>query len=389
MTGGIASYKSVTLARRLTLAGAAVDVVLTRAAREFVGPVTFEGVTGRGVHSDLFAPGEGIAHIRLAREADALLVAPATADFLARAAHGRADDLLTALLLALTSPVVLAPAMNDRMWGHPQTVRNVGHLRTLGYRVIEPAVGALAAGEAHGAGRLPEPEVVLAELGRALTPASRLAGRRVLVTAGGTREPIDAVRFIGNHSSGRMGVALAAAAWLRGAEVTLVAGALEVAPPPGVSVQRVGTAAEMHQAVVELLPGSDVLIMAAAPADFRPEAPPARKIRKSESPRAIALTPTVDILEDTVARRGPGSVIVGFALETDDLLARAREKLAAKRLDLIVANPAGEPGAGFGTETNRVTVLDAAGGVDALPLLPKGEVAERILDRVEALLGGR
>jgi len=385
VTGGIACYKSVTVARLLTQAGADVDVVLTRGGREFVGPITFEAVTGRAVHGDIFAPGHALDHIRLARAADVVVVAPATADFMARAAQGRADDLLTACLLASKAPVVVVPAMNDGMWAHPQTVLNAAHLREIGYVVVEPDAGPLAVGEGSGPGRMPEPESVVAHVGRALDSGGALAGLRVVVTAGPTREAIDPVRFISNHSSGRMGVAIAAAAWRRGASVTLIAGPIEVAPPAGVTTVSVRSTDEMRDAVSAALGDADVLVMAAAPADFRPAEVATRKIKKSAAPESIALTRTDDILSTTVARRRPGAVVVGFALETNDVLDGARSKLTSKHLDLVVANDATEAGAGFGGDTNRVTLLDARGGVDALPLLSKVEVADAILDRVERL----
>lgn len=377
------------LARLLTQAGAQVDVALSRSAREFVGAVTFEAVTGRPVHTELVAAGHALDHIKLAREANVIVVAPATADFLARAAGGHADDLITACLLATEAPVLLAPAMNDRMWAHGQTQRNVEHLRSLGYRIVNPDEGPLAVGEGAGPGRMPEPETLLAHVGRLLETKGSLAGRRVLVTAGPTREAVDPVRFVSNRSSGRMGVAIAAAAWRRGAEVTLVAGPLDVATPTGARVISVESTEDMARAVREALPGADVLVMAAAPADFRATEPGKGKIKKSSAPESIALTPTVDILQDTRAHRKKGSVIVGFALETHDLIESAKSKLAAKGLDLVVANSATEPGAGFESETNKVTVLDASGSADVLPLMPKPEVADAILDRVERLLDGR
>lgn len=390
ITGGIASYKSAWVARLLHNAGAEVDVVMTKAATEFIGAVTFEALTGRPVHSGLFDPGHALEHITLARAADAIVVAPATADFLARAASGQADDLLTACLLAATCPVLLVPAMNDRMWAHPQTQRNVQHLGELGYRILPPDEGPLAAGEGSGPGRMPEPETIFAHVGRLLERRGVLAGKRVAVTAGPTRESLDPVRFISNHSSGKMGVALAAAAWRRGADVDLVAGPLAVAPPVGPRLTSVETTAQMAAAVRSALAHADVLVMAAAPADFRPERPASSKIKKGEAaPPAIALAFTEDILASTRDARRPGAVIVGFALETDDVLPHARAKLAAKELDLIVVNDATEPGAGFGVDTNRVTLLDRAGGTEALGLLPKSEVADAILDRVEDLLGGR
>src|SRR5689334_775914 len=282
VSGGIASYKSAYLARLLTKAGASVDVVMTRAATEFVGAVTFEALTGRPVHTGLFDPGRALDHIHLARAADAVVVAPATADLMARAATGQADDLLTACLLATDAPVLLVPAMNDRMWAHAQTQANAAHLRQLGYRLIDPDDGALAAGEGSGPGRMPEPETIFAHVGRLLeTRDAPLVGRRVLVTAGPTREAIDPVRFLSNHSSGRMGAAIAAAAWRRGAEVTLVAGPLAVAMPVGVRHVPVESTAEMQTAVERELSRSDVLIMAAAPADYRPAEVSTSKLKKS------------------------------------------------------------------------------------------------------------
>ncbi|HEU4641068.1 MAG TPA: bifunctional phosphopantothenoylcysteine decarboxylase/phosphopantothenate--cysteine ligase CoaBC [Gemmatimonadaceae bacterium] len=389
VTGGIASYKAGWLARLLAQGGAAVDVVMTGAATEFVGPITFEALTGRPVHTDIFALGRALDHIRLAREADAVVVAPATADFMARAAQGRADDLLTACLLATEAPVLLVPAMNDRMWAHPQTRRNVEHLRGIGYTVVEPDEGPLAAGEGSGPGRMPEPDAILAHAARLLDDGS-LAGRRVVVTAGPTREAIDPVRFLSNRSSGKMGVALAAAAWRRGADVTLIAGPLEVPLPVVAHVVRVETTEEMAAAVRRALPEADALIMAAAPADFRAALPAPSKIKKQDgAPPAIQLTRTTDILADTRDARRAGAVIVGFALETDDLVSNAREKLAAKQLDLIVANDAREPGAGFAVDTNRVTLIARDGEPEVFPLMPKSDVADLILDRVGALLGAR
>jgi phosphopantothenoylcysteine decarboxylase/phosphopantothenate--cysteine ligase len=351
-----------------------------------VGAVTLEALTGRPVHTALVAAGHALDHIKLARAAEAVVVAPCTADFLARAVHGHADDLLSACLLATSSPVLLVPAMNDRMWAHPAVAQNAEAARRLGYRVLDPDDGNLAVGEGSGPGRMPEPEAIVAHVGRLLEGAGALAGRRVLVTAGPTREAIDPVRYISNHSSGRMGVALAAAAWRRGADVSLVAGPLQVPTPPGVRVTRVETTDEMAAAVAAELPQADVLVMAAAPADFRPAQAAGQKMKRGAGDATLALAPTADILAGTRALRRGGAVIVGFALETTDLEANARKKLAAKDLDLIVLNDATEPGAGFGVETNRVTLLGRDGGVDALPLMAKAEVADAILDRVERLL---
>ena len=391
ITGGIASYKSGWLARLLTKAGAMVDVVMTPAATEFMGPITFEGLTGRPVHTGLFDPGRPLDHIKLAREAAAIVVAPATADFLARAASGQAGDLLTACLLATSSPVLLVPAMNDHMWAHPQTQRNVAHLRELGYLVLDPDEGMLAAGEGSGPGRMPEPETIFAHVGRVLERRAPgpLEGKRVLVTAGATRAAIDPVRFISNHSTGKMGVALAAAAWRRGATVDLVAGSLGVATPVGVCVEQVSTTETMATAVGRLLPSADVLVMAAAPADFRPADVATSKIKKTEAPPTLTLAPTPDVLVATRRARRIGAVIVGFALETNDALASGRKKLASKDLDMIVVNDATEPGAGFGVDTNRVTLVMRDGDDEHLPLMSKADVADAILDRVERLIGGR
>ena len=389
VTGGIASYKAGWLARLLAQAGAEVDVVLTTGAQEFVRPLTFEGLTGREVYTDLFAPGHALDHIRLAREARAIVVAPATADFMARAAAGQAGDLLSAILLATEAPVLLVPAMNDRMWAHPQTQRNVAHLRDIGYGVLEPELGMLAAGEGSGPGRLPEPETILAHVGRLLEEHGALAGKRILVTAGPTREAVDPVRFLSNRSTGKMGAAIAAAAWRRGGDVTLVAGPLEIVSPVGVRHVAVETTEEMRDAVVRALADTDVLVMAAAPADFRVDDPAGRKIKRDHGARSIELAPTPDILRESRGERKTGAVIVGFALETGNALDASREKLARKDLDLLVVNDALEPGAGFAVDTNRVSLLARDGSVEELPLLSKHEVADRLLDRVEDLLGGR
>lgn len=391
VAGGIASYKTAWLARLLAKAGAEVDVVMTRAATEFVGAVTFEALAGRPVHTGLFDPGHALDHVRLAKAAHVVVVAPATADLMARAATGQADDLLTACLLATEAPVLLVPAMNDRMWAHAQTQANAAHLRSLGYRVLDPDEGMLAAGEGSGPGRMPEPETIFAHAGRLLEDRDvPLAGRRVLVTAGPTREAIDPVRFLSNHSSGRMGTAIAAAAWRRGAEVTLVAGPLAVPIPVGVRHVPVDSTSEMLAEVERALADADVLVMAAAPADYRPSDVATSKLKKTGEARSIALTENDDILASTRSARRDGAVVVGFALETDDVVANARRKLEKKGLDMIVLNDANEPGAGFGVETNRVTIL-ARGREEPerLPLLSKHEVADAILDRVEAMLRGR
>ena len=364
---------------------------MTRGAREFIGPITFEAVTGRPVHTEIFGPGHALDHIRLAREATVIVVAPATADFVGRAAHGLADDLLTACLLAAKSKVLLVPAMNDRMWSHAQTRRNVEHARSLGYEILEPAEGPLAVGEGSGPGRMPEPEEIMSRIGRLLEAKSSLEGKKVIVTAGATREPIDPVRFLSNHSSGKMGIALARAAWRRGADVTLIAGHVDVPLPSEIRTLKTNTVKEMVRAVSEKLLAADVLIMAAAPADFRPTSEAPEKIKKlrGQGGKKIVLEPTEDILKTTISRRKKKSVIVGFALETSDGIRNAKEKLKSKQLDLVVLNDAKEPGAGFGVDTNRVTLIARNGKEEELALMSKTDLAEILLDRVESALNGR
>lgn len=390
VTGGIAAYKAVQVARDLTRLGAEVDVVLSRAATEFVRPLTFEGVTGREALTELFSARGAARHILLGREADVVCVAPATADVLARAAQGRADDLLTTTLLATRAPVLFCPAMNDRMWAHPQVQANARHLReALGYHLAGPAQGALAVGEADGPGRLLEPDAIVEHVGRLLTAPGPLTGRTVLVTAGPTREALDPVRYLGNRSSGRMGWAIARAAWRRGAEVVLVAGPTSLADPVGVDVVRVESARDMLAAVRGRAEGAALVVHAAAVADYRPEHAADDKVKRADQHGAwsVPLVENPDVAAETRSLLAPDAVSVGFALETRDLLDNARGKLAAKGFDLIVANDANEEGAGFEVDTNRVTFLTADGEPEALPLLSKNEVAEQLLDRVEARLG--
>jgi phosphopantothenoylcysteine decarboxylase/phosphopantothenate--cysteine ligase len=386
VTGGIAAYKAVQLARDLTLAGAAVEVVLTAGAQEFVRPLTFEALTGRAAHASLYPAGDPNLHIRLAREADLVLVAPATANFMARAAAGMADDLLAAVLLATAAPVVLCPAMNDRMYAHPASAANRARLVEIGYALAGPGVGPLAWGEGEGPGRMLEPGEILAHAGRALEGATPLAGRRVVVTAGPTREAIDPVRYVGNRSSGRMGYEVAAAAWRRGADVLLVSGPSHLDPSVGVEVVKVESAEEMRAAVADALPSADVLVMAAAVADFRPADPAGEKLKKEAGGvPELRLERTADVLASTRELRPASCVVVGFALETRDAVDNGRRKLEAKGLDLLVVNDAREPGAGFEVETNRVTFLRPGRDDEALPLMSKAEVADRILDRVVEL----
>jgi len=388
VSGGIACYKSCYLVRRLVEAGATVDAVLTESAAEFVRPVVFEALTGRPALVSLWDRGGALAHLRLAQAADLVIVAPATANLIARAAQGLADDVLTALLLARSGPVLLAPAMNDEMYAHPATQANLALLRRRGVATVGPEVGALAEGPAERPGRMSEPETILAHAARLLRGKGPLAGRRVVVTAGPTRESIDPVRVVTNRSSGKMGYRVAEAAWERGADVVLVSGPVALPPPVGVTVRRVETTKDLAGAVEAELPAADVLIMAAAPADFRPVSPSPSKQPRTEGALALPLEPTDDVLGGTRGRRKPGSVTVGFALETGgDAVAQARVKLARKDLDLIVVNDATEPGAGFEHDTNRVALVDREGGVRILPLQSKREVAEAILDAVEARLG--
>lgn len=387
VTGGIASYKSAWLARLLTQAGAQVDVILTRSAREFIGSVTFEALTGRPVHSVLIGDGHALDHIRLAREAELLVVAPATADFLARAAHGHADELLSATLLAAECPVLMVPAMNDKMWANATVQANCAALRAQGKVLLDPGVGPLASpDEGAGQGRMQEPETIVQHCARLLERPGKLRGKRVLVTAGPTREAIDPVRYLSNHSTGKMGLSLAEAAWRRGAEVALVHGPVTARIPDGVCATAVESTQEMAEAVAREVGDADVLVMAAAPADFKPAQVASAKIKKQGPPAPIALVENPDILASTKPLRKAGQVAVGFALETDDLRENAAKKLAAKGLQLIVANSAREAGAGFGYDTNRVTILAADGRAEELPLMPKREVADAILDRIEALL---
>jgi phosphopantothenoylcysteine decarboxylase/phosphopantothenate--cysteine ligase len=388
VTGGVAAYKSVQLARDLTRLGARVDVVMTSGAQRFVQPLSFRAVTGREVHGDLFSGSGPALHIRLGMDADAVVVSPATANFLARAAQGLADDLLTTLLLVTRAPVILCPAMNDRMYAHPQTQANLERLSgTLGYTLAGPAVGPLAVGEGEGHGRMLDPPEIIDHLGRALGAHPAWKGREVLVTAGPTREALDPVRFLGNRSSGKMGYALASAAWMRGGRVTLVSGPSTLPDPTGVETLRVESAEEMAQAVLDRHGQAEVLIFAAAVSDYRPQNPRERKVKRSMAGVVdLRLEPTMDISRATLPGRMPGALALGFALETEDLRENAARKLSEKGFHLIAANGALEEGAGFEVDTNKVTILDREGGVEELPVLPKEDVAERLLDRLTKLL---
>lgn len=385
VTGGIAAYKAAELVSRLRQEGAAVEVVMTRAAREFITPLTLAALAGRPVRCDMFADESHVPHIELAQAAELVIVVPATADIMARLAVGLADELLCAVILATKAPVLLVPAMNSNMYTHPATQANMARLRELGYKLLEPASGFLACG-AQGPGRLPPVETILEAAAALLIPRTSLGNVKVLVTAGGTREYLDPVRFLSNASSGKMGYAVAAEAQNRGAEVVLVSGPTALPPPAGVRVVAVESAEEMYRAVLEHAPGARVVVKAAAVADFRPKAKAAQKIKKGVAPLVLELEPTPDILGELGRIKPKGQILVGFAAETKDALRHAQEKLIAKNLDLIVVNDVTQPGAGFEGDTNVVTFLFRNGRVEELPLMSKVEVAQRLWDAVEALL---
>jgi len=387
VSGGIACYKSCMLARRLTEGGATVDVVLTAAAAEFVRPVTFEALTGRPVLTSLWERDRALAHIGLAKQADLVIVAPATANLLARAAMGMADDLLTALLLARPggSPVLVAPAMNDAMYAHPATRANLKTLAGRGWHFVGPESGPLAEGPSDQPGRMSEPEAIVAAAERLLMQRAPWVGKTVVVTAGPTREHLDPVRVVTNPSTGRMGYALAEAAYARGADVMLIAGPGDLPLPFGVTAHRVETTAELQRATQALVKRADLLVMAAAPADYRPAKPADAKRPRASGGLTLELEATPDILESLEPRRG--CVLVGFALETGgDGVAKARKKLQDKTLDFVILNDALEPGAGFEVTTNRVTIIGKSGEPTELPLLSKRDVADKILDAVEQAL---
>ena len=383
VSGSIAAYKAVEVASRLVQAGARVEVAMSEAATKLVAPLTFQAITHRPVVTDLFDPqGElGIDHVALARRADLLLIAPATAHLLARMAHGLADDAVTTTFLATQAPVVVAPAMESHMWQHPATQRNLETLRGWGVTVIEPEVGRLASG-AVGVGRMAEPPTIVDTVRWVLGRSGALSGYRVVVTAGPTLEPIDPVRYISNHSSGRMGYALARAARDRGAAVILVSGPTALEPPVGVDFRAVTTAREMLEAVVDAVRDAHALIMAAAVADYRPTRAAEQKIKKGEGGLSLQLSRNPDILAEVVARyadRTPPLISIGFAAETENLVENARAKLKRKGLDLIVANPVP---ATFGAEGTQVTLIDREGNVEPWPPLSKEELTERIVDRL-------
>lgn len=386
VTGGIGAYKACELARELMRRGMRVKTVMTAAAQRFVTPLTFRTLTGEEVAVSMWDdPTTKVHHVSLAQEADVLVIAPCTANVIAKVAQGRADDLLTTTVLATEAPVVLAPAMNTHMWRREITQANVAALKARGMVVVEPGVGLLACGD-EGEGRLPEVGEIADAVELEVARSRSLAGVRVLVTAGPTREPIDPVRFLGNRSSGRQGYAIAEEAARRGADVTLVSGPTELPDPFCVRTVRVETAAQMLEAVEAAYEQADVVVAAAAVADLRPVSAAAGKLKKENAPDAIALERTVDILASLGTRKG-ARVLVGFAAETGEAVESARGKLVAKNLDLVVANDVTEPGAGFGTRTNRVSLVDA-GGVEELPMMDKHAVARAVLDRVEVIRKG-
>lgn len=387
VTGGIAAYKACYLTRLLAEAAAEVQVVMTAAATRFVGPDTFAALSGRPVRSDVFDEPETVLHVRLAREADVAVVAPATANVIAKLAWGLADDLLTSTLLEARCPLVVAPAMHAGMYESPATQANLRTLEERGVRIVGPAEGPLAAGDI-GVGRMAEPEEILAEVEAAVARGRDLAGRRILVTAGPTWEPIDPVRFIANRSTGKMGFAVAAEARARGADVTLVLGPTPLAPPPGVRVVRVTTAEEMRREVLARFDESDAVVKAAAVADFRPRQPAPRKIKKEDGPPSLELEPTPDILRELSVRKGR-CVLAGFGAETGDLEAAGRRKLEEKGLDLIVVNEVGAPGTGFGADTNRALILSRTGEDEPLRVWTKRELARALCDRLAKLLAER
>ncbi|MDP1569030.1 MAG: bifunctional phosphopantothenoylcysteine decarboxylase/phosphopantothenate--cysteine ligase CoaBC [Vicinamibacterales bacterium] len=390
VTGGIGAYKAVEVARGLQKHGHEVTAIMTRSARRFVGEATFEAITRRRVITSQWTPGlnADIEHIALATSIDLLLVAPATANTIGKFAQGLADDFLSSLHLATRAPVLMAPAMNTHMFEHPAVVENLARLRARGVQFVDPGEGYLACGWV-GKGRLAEPDAIVAAVERLLRPkASTLVGRRVLVTAGPTYEDLDPVRYVGNRSSGRMGYAVAGEAARRGAEVTLVSGPSRLSAPPGTTLVAVRSAAEMHEAVMARAGEADLVLMAAAVADYTPAATAPRKIEKQDGPLTVTLVRTRDILADLgrlPSRASGRPVLVGFAAETHEVVTRAQAKLARKGADLIVANDVSRADAGFDVETNAVTLV-GTDGVDEVPLQSKAAVAARILDRVELLL---
>ena len=384
VTGGIAAYKACELTSRLRKAGAQVYVIMTKNACQFVAPLTFETLSNHPVATDTFARPETweVEHVALAKRADVFVIAPATANILAKMACGLADDMLSTTVLATRAPVLVAPAMNTGMWDNPATQENVERLQQRGVHFIGPEGGFLACGDT-GAGRMSEPKDIFDAIEKLLAMQQDLAGLSVLVTAGPTQEALDPVRYLTNHSSGRMGYAIAREAALRGAEVTLISGPTALAAPMGVTVKPVVSARDMLEAVQDTLPGTDILIKAAAVADYRPAAVSEHKMKKGDGELTLPLARTEDILQWVAEHRHPGLFVCGFSMETRDLIENSRAKLERKHLDMIAANSLCTEGAGFGVATNVVTLLTPE-GAEQLPLLGKDEVAARLLDAIEA-----
>ena len=383
ITGSIAAYKAADIASKLTRAGASVEVVMTDSATRFVAPLTLRSITGRPVVTDMFelASEFSIEHIALAEVADVVVIAPATANIIAKLSAGIADDMLACTVLATKAPIILAPAMNVNMFENPITQENLSKLKARGFTIVDPACGRLASGKI-GLGRLAEVDEIIATINQVLGRSGDIAGKRIVVTAGGTQEPIDPVRHIGNRSSGKMGYAVAEAARDRGAVVLLITAPTSLPQPAGIEVVRVRTAAGMKEAVAEAVAQADVLIMAAAVADYQPQSVAEAKIKKDSPSLTLELIRTPDILAEV-----KGNFIrVGFAAESEDIVANAKQKLEKKQLDIIVANDITDADSGFGADTNKVTLISRDGKVETLPLLSKREVADKILDRVVGLL---
>jgi phosphopantothenoylcysteine decarboxylase/phosphopantothenate--cysteine ligase len=385
ITGGIAAYKAAELTRALIKEGAQVRVIMTKNATEFISPLTLQTLSNNIVYTEIYSPPEqyDMAHIALAEFADAFVIAPATGNIIGKIASGIADDLLSTTIMAAVKPTLICPAMNDKMLANPIVQENINKLKNYKYIIMESGVGELAC-KTKGAGRLPEIPEIVEEIERLLTPQN-LAGEKILITAGPTEEPLDPVRFITNLSSGKMGYALAKVARRHGAQVTLITGPTNLSLPSVENIIKVRTAQEMHKAVIDNYKKSTVIIKAAAVADYRPKIFVKEKIKKDNKPRAIELERNPDIIAE-IGQNKKNIVLVGFAMETKNLLANAREKLKKKNMDLIVANSLREEGAGFQTNTNKITIIDREGDVQSLPVMTKIEAAEKILEKVEELL---
>ncbi|MER3447201.1 MAG: bifunctional phosphopantothenoylcysteine decarboxylase/phosphopantothenate--cysteine ligase CoaBC [Candidatus Dadabacteria bacterium] len=381
ITGGIAAYKACEITRRLVSEGATLQVIMTRNATQFIPPLTLQILSRRRVATDVFDLDweSEIGHISLADSADLIVVAPATANFIGKAASGIADDLLTTVLMAVRAPVILCPAMNVNMYNNAVVQENIERLRKRGFIVIEPGEGDLACGY-EGRGRLPDTHEILEEIEKALSPKD-LSGERILVTAGATREFIDSVRFISNPSSGKMGYAIARAGWLRGAEVVLISAKADVAPPRGVNLVNVVSVSDMYEAVMSRLDWATIVIKAAAVGDYTPVNRFQGKMKKGLKESTLELKQTVDILSE-IGKKKNGKIVVGFAVETEDIVGNALGKLRKKNADLIIANDVSKPGVGFGEDTNIVYIADRNGRIEELPLMKKTEIAERIFDRI-------